>query len=179
MMVNQKTQELLHETQNQSEELAAQQEELRQVNTELKEQKEQLVASEEELRVSQEELQEKNQELEEQYESIQIKNKEIEEARQAIELKIQQVETVSRYKSEFLANMSHELRTPLNSIMILSSLLAEDMEKRGLDKLAEHSRIINNSGSDLLKLINEILDLAKIESGQVNLEIAGGRIYRN
>jgi CheY-like chemotaxis protein/signal transduction histidine kinase len=171
LIVNQKTQELLHETQNQSEELAAQQEELRQVNTELKEQKEQLVASEEELRVSQEELQEKNQELEEQYEAIQIKNKEIEDARQAIELKIQQVETVSRYKSEFLANMSHELRTPLNSIMILSSLLAEDMEKRGLDKLAEHSRIINNSGSDLLKLINEILDLAKIESGQVNLEI--------
>lgn len=178
LRVNQKTQELLQETQNQSEELTAQQEELRQVNSELKEQKEQLVASEEELRVSQEELQEKNQELEEQYESIRIKNKEIEEARQAIELKIQQVETVSRYKSEFLANMSHELRTPLNSIMILSSLLAEDMEKRGLDKLAEHSRIINNSGSDLLKLINEILDLAKIESGQISLEIAQVDIHK-
>lgn len=170
--VNIKTQELLHETQNQSEELAAQQEELRQVNTELKEQKEQLVASEEELRVSQEELQEKNQELEEQYEAIRLKNNDIEEARQAIELKIKQVETVSRYKSEFLANMSHELRTPLNSIMILSSLLAEDMQKRGLEKLAEHSRIIHNSGGDLLKLINEILDLAKIESGQISLEVA-------
>jgi hypothetical protein len=178
LQANFKTQELLHETQNQSEELAAQQEELRQVNTELREQKEQLVASEEELRVSQEELQEKNQELEEQYESIRIKNREIEEARQAIELKIQQVETVSRYKSEFLANMSHELRTPLNSIMILSSLLAEDMQKRGLEKLAEHSRIIHNSGGDLLKLINEILDLAKIESGQIGLEIAEVQVDR-
>lgn len=178
LQANLKTQELLHETQNQSEELAAQQEELRQVNTELREQKEQLVASEEELRVSQEELQEKNQELEEQYESIRIKNREIEEAQQAIELKIQQVETVSRYKSEFLANMSHELRTPLNSIMILSSLLAEDMQKRGLEKLAEHSRIIHNSGGDLLKLINEILDLAKIESGQIGLEIAKVQVDR-
>lgn len=165
------TQELLYETQNQAEELETQQEELRQVNAELK-------ASEEELKVSQEELQEKNSELEEkaqmleeQYEAIQAKNKALENARQAIELKINQVETVSKYKTEFLANMSHELRTPLNSILILSRLLADNRERNLNGKQTEHASIIHKSGSDLLKLINEILDLSKIESGQIKLEV--------
>lgn len=165
------TQELLYETQNQAEELETQQEELRQLNAELK-------ASEEELRVNQEELQEKNSELEEkaqlleeQYEALRGKNKALEDARQAIELKINQVETVSKYKSDFLANMSHELRTPLNSILILSRLLADNNENTLSTKQIDHAQIIHRSGNDLLKLINEILDLSKIESGMIRLEV--------
>ncbi|NEM97132.1 response regulator [Pontibacter burrus] len=164
------TQELLYETQNQAEELEAQQEELRQLNAELK-------ASEEELRVNQEELQEKNSELEEkaqlleeQYEALGSKNKALEDAREAIELKMQQVEQVSKYKSDFLANMSHELRTPLNSILILSRLLADNVENTLSTKQIDHAQIIHRSGNDLLRLINEILDLSKIESGMVKLE---------
>ncbi|QCR22075.1 response regulator [Pontibacter sp. SGAir0037] len=165
------TQELLYETQNQAEELETQQEELRQLNAELK-------ASEEELRVSQEELQEKNSELEEkaqlleeQYEELRGKNKALEDAREAIELKMQQVETVSKYKSDFLANMSHELRTPLNSILILSRLLSDNPDQTLTAKQIDHAQIIHNSGNDLLKLINEILDLSKIESGMIKLEL--------
>ncbi|WP_266204568.1 response regulator [Pontibacter kalidii] len=164
------TQELLYETQNQAEELETQQEDLRQLNAELK-------ASEEELRVNQEELQEKNAELEEkaqlleeQYEALGAKNRALEDAREAIELKIQQVETVSKYKSDFLANMSHELRTPLNSILILSRLLADNVENTLSTKQIDHAQIIHKSGNDLLRLINEILDLSKIESGMVKLE---------
>lgn len=172
-----RTNELLGETQTQAEELEAQQEELRQINDELRVQRDQLQASEEELRVSEEELMQKNgeleektNELEEQYEELKTKNLEIEQAREAVQLKMNEVETVSKYKSDFLANMSHELRTPLNSILILANILKTNANKTLNQKETEHASIIEKSGNDLLRLINEILDLARIESGKVKLE---------
>ncbi|WP_081670899.1 response regulator [Sporocytophaga myxococcoides] len=172
-----RTNELLSDSQSQAEILSAQQETLKEVYEELLLQKNKLQASEEELKSSQEELQEKNVELEEkasqleeQYEELRVKNHQLEEARKSIENNLLQLEVTSRYKSEFLANMSHELRTPLNSILILSKLLLDS--KDGItDKHKEYVKIINHSGSDLLKLINDVLDLSKIESGKINTEI--------
>jgi CheY-like chemotaxis protein len=178
LKTNIETQELLHETQSQAEELENQQQELRQINNELNKQRDELEASGEELRASQIELQSKNAELEEktadleeQHEILSARNQELEDARQVIELKIKQVEAISGYKTEFLANMSHELRTPLNSILLLSRILMDNAQLTGNEKDAEHARIIHNAGGDLLKLINEILDLSRVESGKIELDI--------
>ncbi len=172
-----RVQELLEESQTQSEELQTQQEELRQSNEALEEQTEALKQSEADLQAQQEELRQTNEELEEQTRlleeqknSVSQKNIELEKTRQEIEQKASDLDIASRYKSEFLANMSHELRTPLNSILLLSKHLADNKEDNLSSKQVECASTVYSSGNELLSLINEVLDLSKVEAGQMILE---------
>lgn len=173
---HQRLQELLAETQAQAEELQSQHSELENINAELEAQAEKLQSSEEELKVQQEELQQANQELEERSRLLEEKNELILERNLEIQEKADQLTQSTKYKSEFLANMSHELRTPLNSILLLSRLLSENHGNNLSTDQIEYANVIQSSGKGLLTLIDEILDLSKIEAGKMELEYADVRI---
>ena len=163
-------QTLLEATQQQAKELQQQHEELENLNAELEAQTQKLQASEEELRVQQEELSQSNNELAERSRLLEEKNQQIADRNIEIQKKAKELALSTKYKSEFLANMSHELRTPLNSILLLSRLMSENPDENLTEDQIESAKVILSSGNSLLTLIDEILDLAKIESGKMSLD---------
>ncbi|WP_426237801.1 response regulator [Pararhizobium sp. DWP1-1-3] len=162
-------QNLVEETQRQSEELQVQSEELRVSNEELEEQSRALKESQARLEQQQVELEQTNSQLEEQTQQLEGQRDNLERANASVQLKARELEQASQYKSDFLANMSHELRTPLNSSLILAKLLADNPDDNLTAEQVKYAQTIQSSGNDLLNLINDILDLSKIEAGHVDI----------
>ncbi|WP_062890669.1 hybrid sensor histidine kinase/response regulator [Caballeronia udeis] len=164
--------ELLGETQRQSEELQVQQEELRVSNEELEERGRILMETQARLETQQAELEQTNVHLEEYTQHLERQKVELVRAQKALEANALALERASQYKSEFLANMSHELRTPLNSSLILAKLLQDNKHGNLSDEQVRYAATIHSSNSDLLSLINDILDLSKVEAGQMDVQFA-------
>ncbi|WP_296268280.1 response regulator [Pseudomonas sp. UBA6562] len=165
----QRLQEVLAETQQLNEELQVQQEELKTANEELEEQSRVLKESQAYLETQQAELEQTNEQLAERTDALDRKNSELNTAQQELQARADDLQRSSQYKSEFLANMSHELRTPLNSSLILAKLLGENASGNLTPEQVKFADSIYSAGNDLLNLINDILDIAKVEAGKLEV----------
>ncbi|KIH83344.1 response regulator [Pseudomonas batumici] len=181
----QRLQEVLAETQQLNEELQVQQEELKTANEELEEQSQVLKESQAHLETQQSELEQTNEQLAEQAQAlaeqrdaVDIKNNELNLAQVQLEERAQELQRSSKYKSEFLANMSHELRTPLNSSLILAKLLSENAQGNLSDEQVKFAESIYSAGNDLLNLINDILDISKVEAGRLEVRPENASVER-